>query len=224
VVKKIALGIASALLVQALCLTPSHAEIFLSAGDGSTTLLSNSGVASSTTLGGTVGNFNFLLAAASGLGSPAELSSFISTLSSTGPGTLTLMASSTDNSAPIGSALPFLTSFNQLSSTGFLITEASYVSNSDLAFATTSLLAASPIFTNTSSLQSVNLGNVVNPYSITEIFTFTTTGTAATNGSSIGVIAGVPEPATWAMMILGFLGVGFMAYRGKGRAPAIRLA
>jgi hypothetical protein len=28
----------------------------------------------------------------------------------------------------------------------------------------------------------------------------------------------VPEPATWGMMILGFLGVGFMAYRRKGRA------
>ena len=28
-------------------------------------------------------------------------------------------------------------------------------------------------------------------------------------------ISAVPEPATWAMMILGFLGVGFMAYRRK---------
>ena len=28
----------------------------------------------------------------------------------------------------------------------------------------------------------------------------------------------VPEPATWGMMILGFLGVRFMAYRRKGRA------
>jgi hypothetical protein len=28
-------------------------------------------------------------------------------------------------------------------------------------------------------------------------------------------ISAVPEPSTWAMMILGFLGVGFMAYRGK---------
>jgi hypothetical protein len=33
----------------------------------------------------------------------------------------------------------------------------------------------------------------------------------------------VPEPATWGMMILGFLGVGFMAYRRKGRA-AFRFA
>jgi Protein of unknown function (DUF642)/PEP-CTERM motif len=30
-------------------------------------------------------------------------------------------------------------------------------------------------------------------------------------------IAPVPEPSTWAMMILGFMGVGFMAYRRKNR-------
>jgi hypothetical protein len=28
-------------------------------------------------------------------------------------------------------------------------------------------------------------------------------------------VGGVPEPSTWAMMILGFLGLGFMAYRRK---------
>lgn len=32
----------------------------------------------------------------------------------------------------------------------------------------------------------------------------------------------VPEPSTWAMMILGFFGVGFMAYRRKNQA-ALRL-
>jgi hypothetical protein len=35
--------------------------------------------------------------------------------------------------------------------------------------------------------------------------------------------AAVPEPSTWAMMILGFCGVGFMAYRRKSK-PAFRLA
>jgi hypothetical protein len=28
----------------------------------------------------------------------------------------------------------------------------------------------------------------------------------------------VPESSTWAMMILGFVGVGFMAYRRRGQA------
>ena len=36
-------------------------------------------------------------------------------------------------------------------------------------------------------------------------------------------ISGVPEPSTWAMMILGFLGVGFMAYRRKQNGPAFRI-
>jgi hypothetical protein len=31
-------------------------------------------------------------------------------------------------------------------------------------------------------------------------------------------VSAVPEPTTWAMMILGFMGVGFMAYRRKGRS------
>jgi hypothetical protein len=33
----------------------------------------------------------------------------------------------------------------------------------------------------------------------------------------------VPEPSTWAMMILGFMGVGFMAYRRKSK-PALSAA
>jgi hypothetical protein len=32
------------------------------------------------------------------------------------------------------------------------------------------------------------------------------------------VVAGVPEPSTWAMMLLGFTGVGFMAYRRKSKS------
>ena len=35
------------------------------------------------------------------------------------------------------------------------------------------------------------------------------------NFASVGVSAAVPEPSTWAMMIMGFAGVGFMAYRRK---------
>lgn len=39
-----------------------------------------------------------------------------------------------------------------------------------------------------------------------------------------GVITAVPEPSTWAMMILGFFGVGFAAYRKRDSNVALRLA
>ena len=45
------------------------------------------------------------------------------------------------------------------------------------------------------------------------------------DGVGLGTInvAAVPEASTWAMMILGFFGVGFMAYRRKSNA-VLRIA
>jgi hypothetical protein len=40
---------------------------------------------------------------------------------------------------------------------------------------------------------------------------------------STAVASAVPEPSTWAMMILGFAGIGFMAYRRKSK-PALMIA
>jgi hypothetical protein len=37
-------------------------------------------------------------------------------------------------------------------------------------------------------------------------------------------ITAVPEPSTWAMMILGFIGLGFTAYRRKNQSNALHLA
>jgi hypothetical protein len=37
-------------------------------------------------------------------------------------------------------------------------------------------------------------------------------------------VASVPEPSTWAMMILGFAGVGFMAYRRRGNSRGFSAA
>jgi hypothetical protein len=41
--------------------------------------------------------------------------------------------------------------------------------------------------------------------------------------SSPSSVGAVPEPSTWAMMIVGFAGVGFMAYRRKSK-PALMAA
>jgi hypothetical protein len=39
-----------------------------------------------------------------------------------------------------------------------------------------------------------------------------------------GNVGAVPEPSTWAMMILGFVGVGFMAYRRSRKDQGLALA
>ena len=55
-------------------------------------------------------------------------------------------------------------------------------------------------------------------------FTFTGTYTVVEDsGSGTFNIANVPEPSTWAMMVLGFAGMGFMAYRRKSK-PALMAA
>jgi hypothetical protein len=42
-------------------------------------------------------------------------------------------------------------------------------------------------------------------------------------GLAFNIPGGVPEPSTWAMMLLGFVGLGFMAYRRKSK-PALMAA
>lgn len=42
-----------------------------------------------------------------------------------------------------------------------------------------------------------------------------------TNVSATEVASAVPEPSTWAMMILGFLGLGFMSYRRKNQSMLV---
>lgn len=51
-------------------------------------------------------------------------------------------------------------------------------------------------------------------------------GDAVTGGTLAfeGMTAAVPEPSTWAMMILGFIGVGFLSYRQKQNGAAFRVA
>jgi hypothetical protein len=85
----------------------------------------------------------------------------------------------------------------------------------------------------TATLARIGLGD---PYSNgspagTGAFDLTTNGTWSDDAvhPAVGiwafrdVQAAVPEPSTWAMMILGFAGVGFMAYRRKAK-PALMAA
>jgi len=67
-----------------------------------------------------------------------------------------------------------------------------------------------------SGAQTSFLNSGAGPYSVTEEYIITATGNGGNANSTI--VVSVPEPSTWAMMILGFLGVGFLAYRRNNGA------
>jgi hypothetical protein len=65
------------------------------------------------------------------------------------------------------------------------------------------------------------LGNQL--VTITGLAPFTTASFSSTGDAFEFSLVGVPEPSTWAMMAIGFAGLGYVAFRrnSKGRALAI---
>jgi hypothetical protein len=56
------------------------------------------------------------------------------------------------------------------------------------------------------------------PYSLQEVFVIHATGAGDTNLSIDLTSSVIPEPSTWAMVIVGFAGLGFLGYRQTRRA------
>lgn len=50
------------------------------------------------------------------------------------------------------------------------------------------------------------------------------TGSITFDVTGNAIASPVPEPSTWAMMILGFAGVGFLAYRRRDQTASLRVA
>ena len=175
-----------------------------------------------------------------GLGSQAFAATFTGNISLNGIDTFTAtsitfnnpsnIGADTGNLAGLGTCTGCVTMNNFTSaSTNFLVYTAS---NNGL---TTTLTLNSAVFTETAN----NLGGFNLDVKGTGTATLTgfdptfgnfdlTTQSASGGGtftfSSTTVVAPVPEPSTWAMMILGFVGVGFMAYRRKDKLAGFRLA
>lgn len=64
-----------------------------------------------------------------------------------------------------------------------------------------------------------------NPTAGGNTLTFVITDTGPPTAFRVdGFASAVPEASTWAMMMLGFFGVGFLAYRRKSQGAAVRLA
>jgi PEP-CTERM motif len=119
---------------------------------------------------------------------------------------------------------PFLMSIGGTNSGGSgTVTSAAYGGNINLPSISNLLGTIGPLTGNPySGTGSFTLTPTVNPFALT-IGVEVTRTTAGTTTGDFNVSA-VPEPSTWAMMILGFIGVGFMAYRRKDKPTGFRFA
>ena len=68
------------------------------------------------------------------------------------------------------------------------------------------------------TIADVTAGNPINIF-VADVFS----GQTGNTGRWTLALPSVPEPSTWAMLLLGFAGIGFMAYRRKSK-PALMAA
>jgi len=100
-------------------------------------------------------------------------------------------------------------------SAGWTVVESTYLNNDNSKYGTLTQLASNSFTNIGTSVQNAN-PTVAGTYSITELYHITAVG--AGNAQSTIDVSGIPEPATWGLMILGFGGIGAMVRNRRRQA------
>jgi hypothetical protein len=134
-------------------------------------------------------------------------------ISTSTPGVLTVEASVSDLTSPVGLQhfISELTGHLTFGSGG-TVSLAAYIDDSNTLFGTATLLDSSGLLSSPFSFTGSGSANLTSPFSLTEVLTIHSTGLSAFSIDA-STTAVVPEASTWAMMMLGFAGLGFAAFR-----------
>jgi hypothetical protein len=147
--------------------------------------------------------------------SPDLLDSQSLDVSATAGGTIDVYITDTDFAASTGSNGFLSTLTSNTLPAGWTVTEMTFVSSANAQFTGTQI--ASHMF---SSIGTSSIGALTpvgpGPYSITEKYHIVAVG-AGNSNSTIDVFS-IPEPTTWALMIMGFGGVGAMVRNRRRQA------
>ena len=194
---------------------PANASVYIGlqeAGVNGGAITNEGNGATTFSFGGTYGTFNVNNISGTALPLPSILDSSALDAVASGAGTLNVFVTETGLTAPIGT--PFFNSgftLNELTA-GWTVTEKTFLDSGNGTF--TGAALGSAVFTALGAqVQFDSAATGAGPYSITEEYTIAATGAGSSN-ATINVSA-VPEPATWAMFLVGFGGIGFMMRNGR---------
>ncbi len=119
----------------------------------------------------------------------------------------------------LSAAQAFLSSFTSNSLTsGWTVTESTFYSDSNALFGGT--LLSSTSFSVAGASPATAVASLTSPFSITEEFTIMSDMTAGQANDTIDMAA-MPEASTWAMMVVGFAGLGYAGFRGRKTSISI---
>ena len=213
---------AAGALALSLCASASQAAIFVGVSiDGGATIFGqpdfNPGVNFFTT--GALGVFSFDITAGPGVAPTLLDSTNLDTVAS-GAGTLDVFVTRTDIAGPMGAYKSSFT-VNSLPG-GWSVLERTFVNADNALFGLGGTLLGSANFVSGPATSVQFAGPVAGNglYSVTSRYTLHATG-AGSNLETITLSsAAVPEPATWALMIMGFGGAGAMLRSRRRPATA----
>lgn len=221
-------GLIGGLSLAALLTTGARAELISIGlqeaevnGGAITTVAAQSGVAG---FFGSYGSFSVNLvgaADATALGLPTLLSSNTLNIANASGGTLQVWVTAQGLSFAAAQRL-LESSFTVNGLVNASVVENTFFSSSNALYGGATSLGT--FSTSASPAKFVSAGSVedlTGPFSVTEEYTITSQANGSANLTA--TISAVPEPSTWAMLLIGFAGVGFTAYRGRSRSR-LRLA
>jgi hypothetical protein len=207
---------AGAALAFAAAATAADATVFIGVSSGGGPI---SQVASGTdhaAFDGTVGVFSINTVSGTNGLNPVLLGSTTQDSTATGAGTIDIYITSTELSTGTNGLLSgFTTNFLP---TGWTVTETNYVGTADQLWGGT--VVGQAVFDGAPGLQATSVYSPTSPgtFSVTQRYTITATGAGQQNSTI--TLAAVPEPGVWALMLLGFGGVGAMLRTNRRRALA----
>jgi PEP-CTERM motif len=172
---------------------------------------------------------DFIAVGADILGLKFDSTALSLTFFNSGPVTEAIVLSETDLSFGTPEKVQFISNFTENAlKAGFSVTESTYFNADNMKYGTENLLATATFTSATPS----GAGPFTMPetitalYSLTQVYTivapfgdqFQSTIDLTTN--PLGPATFAPEPSTWAMMMIGFAGLGYAAVR-RGRRVAV---